>query len=50
MSPKTPGRHVAAGVDDDDVARLDVVEHVAVELLLRVGVLVLAVEVLALAA
>ena len=48
MSPKTPARHVAAGVDHDDVARLDVVEDVAVQLLLRIGVFVLAVEVLAL--
>ena len=39
---------VAARVHDHDVAGLGVVEHVAVELPLRVGVLVVAVQVLAL--
>ena len=40
--------HVAARVDHDDVAGLRVIEHMAVQLLLRLGVFVLAVKVLAL--
>ena len=45
MSPKTPERHVAARIDHDHVALLHVVEHVAVELLLGIGVFALAEEV-----
>ena len=48
MSPKTPLLQVAAGVDHDDVAGLGVIEGVAVQLLLRLGIFVVAVEVLAL--
>ena len=40
--------HVAARIDDDDVAGLGVIEDMAVQLPLRVGVLALAVQVLAL--
>ena len=45
MSPKTPERHVAARIDHDHVALLHLVEHVAVELRLGIGVLALAEEV-----
>ena len=50
MSPNTPARHVAARIDHDHVAFLHMVEHVAVQLLLGIGIFALAVEVLALAA
>ena len=48
MSPNTPEVDVAAGIDHHDVALLDMVEHVAMELLFGIGIFAVAIEIFAL--